>query len=96
MDCSPYQDLYAKAAQERDVIAEKLRICSGYKAESDRAVHIAAVIMQAAGLCRFDDPGKCRTYEPTDAHCVRCIERWLYSKARAELRREEKKCQTSS
>lgn len=91
MDCSPYQELYARAAQERDALAEKLRVRTGYHAEAQRAVHIAAVIMQAAGLCRHDDVSQCRTMYPTTAHCVRCIERWLYSKARRELRREQSK-----
>lgn len=56
--------------------------------EERRAVHIAAVIMQAAGLCRYDDVTKCRRVYPTDAGCVECIEKWLLAKARQELKRE--------
>ncbi len=50
-----------------------------------RAVHIAAVVMQAAGLCRYDDFTKCRKYLPDDEDCVKCIERWCLSKASREL-----------
>ena len=60
------------------------------KTVEGRAVEIAAVIMQAAGLCRYDDIGKCRRLFPDDAACENCIKRWLLSKARRELAREEK------
>ena len=56
-----------------------------------RAVEIAAVIMQAAGLCRYDDVSKCRRLFPDDATCENCIKRWLLSKARKELTKEAKK-----
>lgn len=56
--------------------------------EEGRAVHIASIIMQAAGLCRYDDIDKCRHLAPTDADCVKCIEGWLLSKARSEIRKE--------
>lgn len=59
--------------------------------EARRAVHIAAVIMQAAGLCRYDDATKCRRVYPTDDGCVKCIEKWLLAKARQELKREATK-----
>lgn len=59
--------------------------------EERRAVHIAAVIMQAAGLCRYDDVTKCRRVYVTDDGCVDCMEKWLLAKARAEIRREGKK-----
>ena len=57
--------------------------------EERRAVHIAAVIMQADGLCRYDSLEKCRRFDPSDTDCVKCIEKWLLAKARQELRREE-------
>ena len=58
-----------------------------------RAVHIAAVIMQADGLCRHGKPEKCGKVFPTeDAECVKCIESWLLSRARKELRKEGKVC----
>lgn len=51
-----------------------------------RAVHIAAVIMQADGLCRYESPADCRKVViPDDAGCVRCIEAWLLAKAKREL-----------
>ena len=57
--------------------------------EERRAVHIASVVMQAAGLCRYDSPVKCRRMFAEDADCVRCIESWLLKKARKELKDEE-------
>ena len=59
--------------------------------ETRRAVHIAAVIMQADGICRYDDCEKCRRFSPTDDDCVKCIEKWLLSKARREIKREAHK-----
>ena len=50
-----------------------------------RAVHIAAVIMQADGLCRYDSFDKCRRIYPDNDDCVDCIERWLMTKARKEV-----------
>jgi len=62
------------------------------EAEAKRGLHIAAVIMQAAGLCRYDSPLQCRRfYPPTDDGCVDCIEKWLLAKARREIKREEVK-----
>ena len=60
------------------------------QSEEGRAVHIAAVVMQAAGLCRYENPGRqCRRATcPTDDDCVKCIEKWLLAKARRELRME--------
>lgn len=52
-----------------------------------RAVHIAAVVMNAAGLCRYDTVDKCRHHYPDDATCEKCIEKWLLAKARKELKR---------
>lgn len=58
-----------------------------------RAVHIAAVIMQRDGLCRYEAPALCRkVYPPDEAGCVRCIESWLLSKARSELKKGGKTC----
>lgn len=50
-----------------------------------RAVHIAAVVMQADGMCRYDSVDKCRHVFPTDDDCVKCIEKWLLTKARNEV-----------
>ena len=52
-----------------------------------RAVHIAAAVMQADGLCRYDSVDKCRQVFPTDDDCVKCIEKWLLAKARSEIKR---------
>lgn len=58
-----------------------------------RAVHIAAVIMQRDGLCRYEAPALCRkVYPPDEAGCVRCIESWLLSRARRELKKEGETC----
>lgn len=55
-----------------------------------RAVKIAAKVMQAAGLCRYDTVEKCRRVHVDEATCDKCIRAWLLSKARQELRKEGK------
>lgn len=61
-------------------------------AETKCGLHIAAVTMQAAGLCRYGSPLQCRRfYPPTDNDCVDCIEKWLLAKARREIKKEEAK-----
>lgn len=54
-----------------------------------RAVKIAAQVMQAAGLCRYDAPEKCKRVYVHEIVCDKCIESWLISKAKAELKKEE-------
>ncbi len=57
---------------------------------NERAVKIAARIMQAAGLCSFDNPMKCRkTWPPSPWQCTECIKRWLLGKAKKELELEQ-------
>ena len=51
-----------------------------------RAVKIAAKIMQAAGLCRYDSISKCGRTHVDEKVCDACIEKWLLSKARSELK----------
>lgn len=55
-----------------------------------RAVKIAAKIMQAAGLCRYDNVAKCRRIYVDEKTCDECIKRWLLAKARKELKKEPK------
>ena len=55
-----------------------------------RAVKIAAKVMQAADLCRYDDVSKCRRIYVDETTCDKCIRAWLLSKARQELRKESK------
>ena len=55
------------------------------KTVDGRAVEIAAKVMQAAGLCRYDSVDKCRHVYPDEATCVCCIKNWLLAKARKEL-----------
>lgn len=50
-----------------------------------RALKIAAKVMQAAGLCRYDPPIKCRRVYVDEKTCDKCIESWILSKARKEL-----------
>ena len=50
-----------------------------------RAVKIAAKIMSAAGLCRYDTPLKCRRLWTDMTTCDKCLEQWLLRKAKAEL-----------
>lgn len=55
------------------------------------AVHVAAVIMQADGLCRYNAPVECRRYyPPSDDDCVKCIERWLLAKAKKIMKEAAK------
>ena len=53
-----------------------------------RAVKIAAKVMQSAGLCRYDTPRKCHRLYVDETTCDKCIEAWLISKARKELKKE--------
>lgn len=50
-----------------------------------RALTIAAQIMQAAGLCRYENFSKCRRVYVNDIVCVNCIRSWLISKAKKEI-----------
>lgn len=54
-----------------------------------RVVKIAAKVMQAAGLCRYDSPAKCRRVYVDEKTCDKCIREWLLSKARKELENEK-------
>lgn len=58
--------------------------------ETRRAVKIAATIMRAAGLCRYDIPEKCRRASVDGETCDKCIEGWLLKKAHRELKAERK------
>lgn len=53
-----------------------------------RAVRIAAKVMVAAGLCRYDSVYKCRRIYVYESTCEECIRSWLLSKAKKELREE--------
>lgn len=55
-----------------------------------RAVKIAARVIQAAGLCRYDSIAKCHRVYVEEITCERCIRSWLLSKAKKELEKEEK------
>lgn len=48
-----------------------------------RAVKIAARVMQAAGLCRYDSIAKCHRVYVEEITCERCIRSWLLSKSMA-------------
>lgn len=54
-----------------------------------RALRIAARIMQAAGLCKYDNPMKCHRLYTDATTCDKCIRMWLIAKARKELKREK-------
>lgn len=70
---------YTTGAEERQGMKTKETI-------ERRAVKIAARVINAAGLCRYDDPAKCRrVWPPEDKTCEKCMERWLLAKARKEL-----------
>lgn len=51
------------------------------------AVTIAAKIMVAAGLCRYDDPDKCHRLYVDESTCEKCVRSWLITKAKKEMRR---------
>ena len=53
-----------------------------------RAVEIAAAVMQAAGLCRYESVTQCRRLFPDETTCERCIKSWLLAKARKEVGHE--------
>jgi len=53
-----------------------------------RAVKIAAKIMQAAGLCRYESVENCRRAYIDEKTCDKCIESWLLTKAKKELLKE--------
>lgn len=53
------------------------------------AVKIAARVMVADGLCRYESVDQCRRMFVTEETCARCIRSWLLAKAKTELRREE-------
>lgn len=54
-----------------------------------RAVKIAAKVMQASGICRYESPIQCRRVFTDEKTCEKCIKAWLMAKARKELRRED-------
>ena len=53
-----------------------------------RAVKIAARIMVADGLCRYEGTEQCKRVWISEQDCEKCIRSWLLSKARSELRRK--------
>ena len=53
-----------------------------------RAVEIAAAVMQAAGLCRYESVTQCRRVFVDEKVCEKCIRAWLLAKARQELKKE--------
>ena len=58
----------------------------------ERALDIAAKVLVAAGVCRYDSPTKCRRVNPpSESDCDRCVKSWLLSKARKEMRDEGSK-----
>lgn len=54
-----------------------------------RALKIAAKVMQAAGLCRYESVTSCRRVYVGEDTCEKCIRAWLISKAKKELRIEQ-------
>lgn len=53
-----------------------------------RAVKIAAVVLQAAGVCRYESVTQCRRVFVDEQVCEKCIRAWLLAKARQELKKE--------
>ena len=56
-----------------------------------QAVHIAAVVMQRDGLCLYKSPTLCKKVSlPDETGCIKCIESWLLSRAKRELKKKGK------
>ena len=53
-----------------------------------RALKIAAKVMNAANLCRYENAEMCKKLY-FDEPCEECIRKWLLSKARKELKKEQ-------
>ena len=53
-----------------------------------RAVKIAARIMVADGLCRYESTEQYKRVWISEQDCEKCIRSWLLSQARRELKRE--------
>ena len=67
--------------------ASLLQEITGKYNAARRAVHIAAVIMEQDGLCRYESHRECRrVWPPSSEDCVKCIENWLLARARKELK----------
>lgn len=58
--------------------------------EEGRALKIAAKVMQAAGLCRYESATQCKRIYTDESTCDKCIRSWLLAKAKKELKKEEK------
>ena len=57
------------------------------KTVEERALDIAARVLVAAGVCRYDSPVKYRRVNPPSGEdCDRCVKSWLLSKAIKEMR----------
>lgn len=54
-----------------------------------RALKIAAAVMQADGLCRYEKASQCRRLYVSEKTCEKCIRQWLIKKAKKELLKEE-------
>ena len=96
---------WSAAIAEARRIAEKFTVPPAYpvkdretlieEAVEGRALRIAADIMAAAGLCRYEERGMCAKWRKNkkrknEGHCgcENCILRWLKRKAREELKGE--------
>ena len=56
-----------------------------------RALDIAAFIMAASGMCKYEMPGRCKRQSANNDICGACIKSWLIFKAKQGLRMEAKK-----
>ena len=82
-----YGNGWSAAIAEARRIAEKFTVPPAYPVK-DRETLIAADIMAAAGLCRYEERGMCAKWRKNEGHCgcENCILRWLKRKAREELK----------
>lgn len=81
--------MYASSGDIDRAIAERLidkgAVLAPIETTETRALKIAVCIMQAAGLCRHEDPTECTKAHTDVSVCDKCIEDWLLDKASREL-----------
>ena len=82
-----FHSVAADYARELAGLVDELEAAKAKETVEARAVKIAAKVMQAAGLCRYESAMKCRRLYVDETTCDKCIRAWLISKARNELKK---------
>lgn len=58
------------------------------------ALDIAARVMQASGLCRYESPLMCKRLRTDETTCEACIRAWLIGKARKTEKQQNERSKT--